>query len=83
MVDKVITKFAIAKKKGKTGAIYRSPRIYLPTKLTDDSTFPFKEEEEVLVKIARRRLVVQKIPKVLREKALEESGGEEEEEIET
>ena len=87
MVDKVVTKFAVAKKKGKTGAIYRSPRIYLPTKLTDDSTFPFKEEEEVLVRVARGRLVVQKVPRGMREKALEESAAEvteeEEEEIET
>jgi len=72
MVDKVITKFAVAKKKGKTGAVYRSPRIYLPTKLTDDSTFPFKEEEEVLVKIGRGKLVVQRVPRSLREKAEEE-----------
>lgn len=60
MVDKVVTKFAVAKKRGKTGAVYRSPRIYLPTKLTDDSTFPFKGEEDVLVRINGKKLVIQK-----------------------
>jgi hypothetical protein len=72
VVDRVLTKYSVAKKKGKSGAIYRSPRIYLPTKLTDDSTFPFKEEEEVLVRISARRLIVEKVPKKLREEAKEE-----------
>src|SRR5437773_655387 len=44
MVKKIVTSFAVAKKTAKSGeAVYRSPRIYLPTKLTDDSVFPFKE----------------------------------------
>jgi len=72
VVDKVLTKYSIAKKKGKSGAIYRSPRIYLPTKLTDDSTFPFKDEEDVLVRISARRLLVEKVPKKLREEGQEE-----------
>jgi len=72
VVDKVLTKYSIAKKKGKSGAIYRSPRIYLPTKLTDDSTFPFKDEEDVLVRISARRLMVEKVPKKMREEAQEE-----------
>jgi len=72
MVDKVVTKFAIAKKKSKTGAVYRSPRIYLPTKLTDDSSFPFKEDEDLLVRIDRKRLVVQKFSKERRESPIKE-----------
>jgi len=72
VVDKVLTKYSIAKKKGKSGSIYRSPRIYLPTKLTDDSTFPFKGEENVLVRISARRLIVEKVPKKMREEVQEE-----------
>jgi len=61
-VKKIQTKFAVAKKVGLAeDRVYRSPRIYLPTKLTDDSSFPFKEGDLVSVKVDGRRLVVQKV----------------------
>ena len=64
MVRKIVTRFAVAKKPSSAGeAIYRSPRIYLPTKLTDDSVFPFKEGDLLLVRVDGRRLVVQKVRK--------------------
>jgi hypothetical protein len=66
MVKKVLTRFAVAKKTANYGdAVYRSPRIYLPTKLTDDSVFPFKEGDLLLVRVDGRRLVVQKVRKPL------------------
>jgi hypothetical protein len=66
MVKKVLTRFAVAKKNANNGdAIYRSPRIYLPTKLTDDSVFPFKEGDLLLVRVDGRRLVVQRVRKPL------------------
>ena len=66
MVKKILTRFAVAKKAAKAGeAVYRSPRIYLPTKLTDDSVFPFKEGDILLVKVDGRRLVVQRVRKTL------------------
>lgn len=66
MVKKVLTRFAVAKKAANSGeAIYRSPRIYLPTKLTDDSVFPFREGDLLLVKVNGRKLVVQKVRKTL------------------
>src|SRR5256886_14883848 len=44
LVKKILTRFAVAKKPARSECTqYRSPRIYLPTKLTDDSSFPFKE----------------------------------------
>ena len=62
MVKKILTRFAVAKKNANGGdAVYRSPRIYLPTKLTDDSVFPFKEGDLLLVKVDGRRLVVQRV----------------------
>ncbi len=62
LVKKIETKFAVAKKAGlEDDRVYRSPRIYLPTKLTDDSSFPFKEGDLVSVKVDGRRLVVQKV----------------------
>jgi len=64
MVKKVLTRFAVAKKAAENGdAVYRSPRIYLPTKLTDDSVFPFKEGDLLLVKVDRRRLIIQRVRK--------------------
>ena len=66
MVKKILTRFAVAKKSATRGdAIYRSPRIYLPTKLTDDSVFPFKEGDLLLVKVDGRRLVVQRVRRPL------------------
>jgi len=62
MVDQIVTKFVVTRKTArKHGAFYRSPRIYLSTKLTDDSVFPFREGDFLLVKIVGRRLVVQRI----------------------
>lgn len=64
MVKKIITKFAVAKKLARAdGTTYRSPRIYLPTKLTDDSSFPFKEGDLLSIKVDGRKLVVQRAPK--------------------
>ncbi|TMI55944.1 hypothetical protein E6H15_02290 [Candidatus Bathyarchaeota archaeon] len=64
MVKKIVTSFAVAKKIAKSGeAVYRSPRIYLPTKLTDDSVFPFKEGDLLMVKVDGRRLIVQRVRK--------------------
>lgn len=62
MVDQIVTKFTVARKPArKQGAFYRSPRIYLSTKLTDDSVFPFKEGDILVVKIVGRRLVIQRV----------------------
>jgi hypothetical protein len=62
MVTEIVTKLSIAKRKGKH-VIYRSPRIYLPTKLTDDSLFPFKEGDKLKTKITGHKLIVEKIIK--------------------
>ncbi len=64
MVKKIVTKFAVAKKKsGPEGNVYRSPRIYLPTKLTDDSRFPFREDDLISIRVDGRRLIVQRASK--------------------
>jgi hypothetical protein len=66
MVKKILTRFAVAKKTADNGdAVYRSPRIYLPTKLTDDSVFPFKEGDLLVVRVDGRKLVVQRARKPL------------------
>jgi hypothetical protein len=62
MVNKILTKITIVRKKNKNGkAVYRSPRIYLPTKLTDDSSFPFREGQPLLARVVGERLVVERI----------------------
>lgn len=65
-MKKILTRFAVAKKSPQSGgSVYRSPRIYLPTKLTDDSSFPFKEGDVISVKVDGRRLLVQRVRKAL------------------
>ncbi len=64
MVKKVLTRLAVAKKAARSGdSVYRSPRIYLPTKLTDDSSFPFKEGDILSVRVDARKLVIQRVQK--------------------
>ncbi|MFC1506982.1 hypothetical protein ACFLQ6_07925 [Thermoproteota archaeon] len=64
MVNKLLVKLTIVRKKDNHGnAIYRSPRIYLPIKFTDDSSFPFKEGQPLLAKILGEKLVIEKMPK--------------------
>ncbi len=64
MVKKILTRFAVAKKQALSeGTMYRSPRIYLPTKLTDDSSFPFKEGDVLSIKVNGRKLIVQRASK--------------------
>ena len=67
LVDKIVCKYAVIKRRGATGKLYRSPRIYLPTKLTEDSSFPFREGEQVYVRIVDRRLIIERLPKRIRE----------------
>lgn len=75
MVKKILTRFAVAKKNADAGdAVYRSPRIYLPTKLTDDSVFPFKEGDLLLVKVDGRKLVVQRVRNTSTQVPLDETG---------
>jgi hypothetical protein len=64
MVNKILVKLTIVRKKDKHGrAAYRSPRIYLPTKLTDDSAFPFREGQPLIARILREKLVIEKVRK--------------------
>ncbi len=64
MVKKILTRFAVAKKQSRSkDSVYRSPRIYLPTKLTDDSIFPFKEGDILSVRVDGRKLVIQRMQK--------------------
>ena len=67
MVTHIITKYSIAKRKGKN-MIYRSPRIYLSTKLTEDSAFPFKEGDILRIRNVNKRLIIEKY--IMRKKIL-------------
>jgi hypothetical protein len=49
------------------GRVYESPRIYLPTKLTTDSAFPFGRADMLYVKVVGKRLLLERAPiKILR-----------------
>jgi hypothetical protein len=68
LVKKILTRFAVAKKQARSeGTQYRSPRIYLPTKLTDDSSFPFKEGDLLIIRVDGRKLIVQKAQKSIQQ----------------
>ena len=54
-----VTSYVITKKKMPVGRVYESPRIYLPTKLTTDSNFPFGKGTMLHVKLAGRKLIVE------------------------
>ncbi|MGA2627626.1 MAG: hypothetical protein ABSF63_11310 [Candidatus Bathyarchaeia archaeon] len=57
-----VTSYVITKKKMPDGRIYESPRIYLPTKLTTDSNFPFGKGAMLHVKFSGRRLIMESAP---------------------
>jgi hypothetical protein len=60
-----VTSYVITKKKMPDGRIYESPRIYLPTKLTTDSTFPFVKGTMLHVKLDGRKLIVELAPNTI------------------
>ncbi len=56
-----VAKFILSKRLVNGGKYYTSPRIYLPTKLTQDSSFPFKGDDiPIYVKIKGRKLIIQR-----------------------
>lgn len=64
MVKQIRTRFIVVRKKAKNGeAFYRSPRIYFSTKLTDDSSFPFKDNDDIIMRIDGKHLVIRKTPR--------------------
>ena len=54
-----VTSYVITKKKMPDGRVYESPRIYLPTKLTTDSNFPFGKGTMLHVRLEGRKLIVE------------------------
>lgn len=67
-MKEAVASFVVTKKRMQNGRVYESPRIYLPTKLTTDSSFPFVTGSlKLYVRVAGKRLVVERAPnKVLR-----------------
>jgi len=60
-MKEAVAKFILSKRLVKGGRYYTSPRIYLPTKLTQDSSFPFKGDDiPIYVKIKGRKLIIQR-----------------------
>jgi len=56
-----VASFVVTKKRMPDGRIYESPRIYLPTKLTTDSNFPFaKGTMRLYVRVSGRRLLLER-----------------------
>ncbi len=56
-----VASFVVTKKRMPDGRVYESPRIYLPTKLTTDSSFPFaKASLRLYVRVSGKRLLVER-----------------------
>jgi hypothetical protein len=63
-MKEAVASFVITKKRMENGRVYESPRIYLPTKLTTDSNFPFlKGSLKLYVRVTGKRLVVERAPR--------------------
>jgi len=61
-----VASFVVTKKRMPDGRIYESPRIYLPTKLTTDSNFPFsKGALRLYVRVSGKRLLVERAGSVV------------------
>ncbi|HUK51204.1 MAG TPA: hypothetical protein VLV18_09210 [Terriglobales bacterium] len=67
-MKEAVASFVITKKRMPDGRVYESPRIYLPTKLTTDSTFPFaKPSLRLYVRVSGDRLLVERAgPSILK-----------------
>jgi len=67
-LKEAVASFVVTKKRMPDGRVYESPRIYLPTKLTTDSNFPFaKGSLSLYVRVSGKRLLVERAaPKVLK-----------------
>jgi len=63
-----VASFVVTKKRMPDGRVYESPRIYLPTKLTTDSNFPFaKAALRLYVRVSGNRLLVERAaPNILK-----------------
>jgi len=63
-MKEAVASFVITKKRMQNGRVYESPRIYLPTKLTTDSNFPFfGASNKLYVRVTGKRLVVERAPR--------------------
>lgn len=64
-----VSRFVMAKKIAKNNRIYYSPRIYLPTNLVNDSSFPFREKIlKIHVKVKGKQLILKKASRSILEK---------------
>jgi len=60
-MKEAVASFIVTKKRMPDGRIYESPRIYLPTKLTTDSNFPFsKASLRLYVRVSGKRLLIER-----------------------
>jgi len=60
-LKEAVASFVVTKKRMPDGRVYESPRIYLPTKLTTDSSFPFaKASLRLYVRVSGKRLLVER-----------------------
>jgi len=59
MVKTALSKMYIAKRKAVNGRIYDAYFVYFPSKLINDSAFPFKPSERLQLTVEGKRLIVE------------------------
>jgi hypothetical protein len=67
-MKEAVASFVVTRKRMPDGRVYESPRIYLPTKLTTDSNFPFtKGSLRLYARVSGKRLLLERAaPSVLK-----------------
>ena len=59
-MDKAVGKISCTKKKdGRTGKPYEMFWVVIPQKLVKDPNFPFKAEDQVIIRIEGKQLTIQ------------------------
>jgi hypothetical protein len=61
MVKSTLSKMYVVKRKALNGRSYAAYFLYLPSKLTNDSAFPFKPSERLRMTIEGKRMVIDAI----------------------
>ncbi|MGB9623080.1 MAG: hypothetical protein ACPL07_04465 [Candidatus Bathyarchaeia archaeon] len=61
MVKTTLSKMYVVKRKAVNGRSYAAYFLYLPSKLTNDSAFPFKPSERVRLTVKGRQMIVEAV----------------------
>ena len=61
MVKTTLSKMYVVKRKAINGRSYAAYFLYLPSKLTNDSAFPFRPSERVRLSVEGKKMIVEAV----------------------